>query len=97
MDNKEELKVYISECNGKGRICPMPMKWNDLYKFIKIKTGKDDVVKPLILTGWYETPLLAKIACFQQQLEYAYDNGILENVKTYLGRLTEEQWYHAND
>ncbi|QKM65588.1 hypothetical protein DCO17_10270 [Polynucleobacter tropicus] len=73
------------------------MKWNDLYKFIKIKTGKDDVVKPLILTGWYITSNLMKEICFREQLEYAYDNGILENVKTYLGKLTEEQWHHSND
>ena len=97
MNDKTELKAYIDECNAKNRVCPKPMKWNDLYKFIKIKTKKDDVEKPLILTGWYETPLLAKIACFQQQLEYAYDNGIFESVKNYLSKLTEEQWHHIND
>jgi hypothetical protein len=97
MRNKQELNDYFDEIFINERICPVPMKWNDLYKFIKIKTGKDDVIKPLILGGWYETPLLAKKLCFQQQLEYAYNNNILENVKIYLSKLTENQWHHSSD
>jgi hypothetical protein len=97
MRNKQELDDYLNEIFINERICLVPAKWNDLYKFIKIKSGKDDVVKPLILGGWYETPLLVKKLCFQQQLEYAYDNDILESVKIYLSKLSENQWHQVND
>lgn len=97
MNTKNEVEVFKEECRAKERVCPVPMKWNDLFKLIKRKTDKKGLALPLILAAWHDTPNLLKMMRFEEHIKFAYDNGEFENIKRFLDNLTEEQWHHLKD
>jgi len=33
----ESLEEILSYCRAKGRVCPMPQRWNDLWKILSEK------------------------------------------------------------
>ena len=75
-----------------GRICPMPIYWNDLYKIIVGVSGNSELPKPLILAGWNFTGDEAKLRRFKGHLEIIE----MENITTainFLDQLEEEAWY----
>ncbi|GAG16873.1 unnamed protein product [marine sediment metagenome] len=87
-----ELKEFIEE---NGFVCPMPMKWNELYEMLpnrKRKNGGWEPSLPLILGAW-ESPILFKKLRFLEHIEYAFKNGVIEKVNDYLRSLQVEDWF----
>ena len=67
--NIKELKNYLSD---NSIICPMPMKWNELFNMLNNKksiNGKIDPSLPLILAVWDDTHHLAKIIRFHKHID----------------------------
>jgi hypothetical protein len=92
--NTEELKKYL---NDSSIVCPMPMKWNELYNMLKNKTsinGKLEPSLPLILAAWYDTPYLAKILRFHEHLDWAEKENQAKEVIDYLLSLKDDEWLH---
>ena len=60
-DSYESLIAY---CREKGRVCPLPLKWNELWEMLPSKkqkgSGREPSV-PLILAAWHGTPAMSKM------------------------------------
>jgi hypothetical protein len=89
MADLDTLKAFCSE---KGRVCPYPIYWNDLYELI-VGRMKTDLPVPLILAGWWMSDDEEKLSRVQLHLEYAAKNGTLDKVDRYLRGLKDNQWY----
>ena len=74
------------------RVCPVPMKWKDLWVLLP-----KDAPKPLILAAWRETTDMEKKNRFIQHINIAESHGILDLVEAFLIALTEEDWHHCRD
>ena len=97
MNKESELEILLAYCQADGRVCPQPNIWNNLWKLIKRKTGKEDISAPLILAAWYDAPILLKMLRLKEHVEIAYENDAFAEVKAFLMNLEEGDWYHLND
>lgn len=97
MTSKIELETLVRESFINGRVCPIPKKWNELYKLIINKTNRNDLPVPLILNAWIDSPNVMKELRLKEQLEFAYDNGAIKEVKLFLSNLDETEWHHLED
>ncbi len=92
-----ELDLFLSEVFVNERICPMPNKWNDLFSLIQRKADTTNLSVPLILGAWWVTSNLDKKVRFKNHIEFAYQNGLINEVKSFLLNLEENQWHHLKD
>ena len=92
MKNKKlkDLLDYVS----KGKICPEPIKWSEMYNMLP---DKNKVPLPLILAGWWGTSDIEKIFRFKEHIEIASKQGVLDEVDTFLRNLETEDWYPNNE
>jgi hypothetical protein len=84
-------------CVNDDFICPVPMKWSDVYTSLlevwrKDGSKSDDKPPvPLILAAWWYTPLLAKKVRWLETIEWARQHGCLELIPA----LTEEEKFRG--
>ena len=95
----DQLKQLIDYCQKNGRVCPMPMKWNELWEMLPEKKEKDsggwDPPLPLILGAWQESDAFKKERLIVH-LIYAEQKGGIDEVESFLKSLTEDDWHHEN-
>ncbi len=94
------LQALIDYCQQKGRICPQPTQWNELYELLPDKRSVGvswEPPLPFILAAWWDTPLLLKVMRFREHLDWAEKHGALDVLEAYLHGLTEDQWFHGDD
>jgi hypothetical protein len=93
MVTKEEV---LLECTKNNRICPMPPKWDALYRLIasKKRPGDTGLPVPLILGGWR---LPGKALILEIQINFAADHNALDEVYSFLLSLSESDWHHTTD
>jgi len=91
---KETFDTLWSYCTSNNRVCPMPMKWNDLYNILKNKDGLD---LPLILNGWEMSSPLEKSLRFKEHIKHASEQNQLDEVDKFLRNLTEDEWAHYGE
>lgn len=92
----EKLAKLIEYVKSEGRICPMPMFWNDFYEMLPDKKRVGDKWEPptpMILGAWHGTPGFIKQLIFITQIEYAASHNFLNKADNYLRSLTEDQWF----
>ena len=97
MTEKEKLLSY---CQEKDRVCPMPHKWNELYKLLPNSGGNGadtNPPAPLILAGWNYSNNLEKMHRLKQHIEWADEYGVLEKITEFIYSLKEEEWFHLKD
>jgi hypothetical protein len=95
----EKLEALLLYCKEKGRVCPMPVRWNELYELLpnKKQVGAGWIpALPLILAAWYE-PDLSKMLRLEEHLKWASNNNALNNVDQFLRKLPESEWFHFGD
>lgn len=96
-DSLEELFAY---CRANRRVCPVPMKWNDLYRMLPNARQEGAGWKPalpLILgAGWHASDE-EKQQRLAEHLAWASDHGALEKVTAFLRGLSEEEWHHVGE
>ena len=100
-DQKEDqILELIKYTRANRRICPLPQKWNELWRMLP---GKKQVEKgwhpplPLILGAWWYTPALSKMLRLEEHIRYAAELGVFTQVDNYLRQLKEEEWAHLGD
>jgi hypothetical protein len=94
------LEVVLAEAQKNRRVCPQPQRWQELYEMLPGKRRTDsgwEPPLPLILSGWWATPALAKILCVRSQLEWAEVHGVLAWVYDFLRSLPEDEWHHLGE
>lgn len=97
----ETFESLWEYCTSKDKLCPVPMRWNDLFGMLKnIKQNVSGGWKPslpLILAAWYDTTPIEKQLRFKEHIKWASDNNQLEEVGKYLRSLAEEEWAHFGE
>ena len=84
----------------KGRVCPQPQRWHELWEMLPDKRQKGaswEPALPLILAAWWDTPALLKILRMRAHIEWAAAHGCLDEVHSFLSELSEDQWHHFGD
>ena len=97
MKNTVDLERFIEECLINERVCPIPTKWNDLFSLIQRRSDASNLSVPLVLGAWWATTNSDKKRRFKDQIEFAYQNGLVNEVKSFLLNLEENQWHHLKD
>jgi hypothetical protein len=93
-EEKETLETLWGYCASNSRVCPMPMKWNDLFNTLK---GHENLNLPLILNGWEMSSSLEKHMRFEEHIKFAATHDQLDEVGKYLRTLSEEDWAHYGE
>jgi len=94
------LENALTEAQKNNRICPQPIKWNDLYNLLPDKKRKGNGWEPslpLILAAWWDTPALFKALRFREHIEWAAAHGSLDKVYDFMLALPEEEWFHFGE
>ena len=97
--NRHELEEYL---HSKELVCPMPIKWADLWELMRKDAAAIGVpapsidIGPLILAGWAADDR-AKNQRFQAQLKYATEVGLSSSVRDFLSKLTPTDWLRFSD
>lgn len=98
MENIETLWEY---CTSNGRLVPFPIYWNELYQMLKGKiqypSGSWKPALPLILAAWYDSIPIYKQMRFKEHIEWANEQGQLEQLSLYLRNLSEDKWCHFGE
>ncbi len=98
---KETLESLWEYCTSNNRMCPIPMKWNDLFGTLKNTKQNPDggwtPSLPFILNGWEMSMPFQKSMRFKEHIQWAADNNQLEEVGTYLRTLSETEWAHYGE
>ena len=93
----DDLLVYVAK---DGRVCPMPMRWQEFYEMLPNRRrvgGGWEPELPLILAAWHDTPALSKILRLREHLEWAAANGVLAEADAFLRGLPESDWSHVGE
>ena len=97
----ETFELLWKYCTSNNRLCPMPMKWNELYGMLnntkQKPSGEWEPSLPLILSGWEHTVPLQKYVVFKEHIQWASDNNQLGEVGKYLWSLSEDDWAHFGE
>ena len=102
MDNqeKETFDTLWKYCTSNNRVCPMPMKWNDLYQMLhntkQIGAGYEPSI-PLILNGWEMSSPLEKMLRLEEHIKWAEKQNQLDEIGGFLRSLNEEDWAHYGE
>jgi len=90
----------FAEAKKNNRVCPQPQKWNKLYEMLPNRKRKGNGWNPslpLILAAWWDTPAMMKMLRLREHIEWASDQGCLDEVHKFLVNLTEDEWYHIGE
>lgn len=93
------LDDVLNEAKRDGRICPLPMKWKELWEMLPEKKRRGagwEPSLPLILAAWHDTPHLSKIIRLQEHIHWADEHGVLPEVYDFLRNLKAEDWYYGD-
>lgn len=96
---KDQLESLLTYCKENDRVCPMPLRWKELYDLLpdKRRVGAGWVPPlPLILGAWPE-PALLKMLRLEEHLRWACDHEVLNKVDQFLRSLSEIEWFHVGD
>lgn len=97
----ETFQTVWEYCIANNRLCPNPQKWNDLFGRLKNKKQKPsggwEPSAPLILAAWYDTMPIEKQIRFKEHIQWAFDNGQIEEIGDYLKSLSESDWIHFGE
>jgi hypothetical protein len=96
----ERLQSLLDYCRSNGRVCPLPMRWDELWKMLpgrKRVGGGWQPALPLILAAWWHASNEEKRQRLQEHLGYAEDTGVWDKVDGFLRALPEDQWFHEGE
>jgi hypothetical protein len=94
------LDALLDFCRANGRVCPLPMRWNELYGLLP-GTRNDGLgwkpPSPLILAAWHEASNGQKQQRLESHIRWAGEHGALETITKFLHSLHEADWHHFHD
>ena len=98
--NAETPDTLVAYCRENSRVCPMPVRWNELWEMLpeKVQVGAAWTPPlPLILGAWNYASNLEKMLRLGEHIAWAQDHGILDRISAFLRGLPETEWHHLND
>jgi hypothetical protein len=99
--NVPTLDTLWELCTANNRLVPMPSQWNELYGMLKNTRQKPsggwEPPLPLILGAWHHSMPIEKQLRFKEHLEWAQEQGQLEEIGAFLRSLPETQWCHYGE
>ena len=94
-----KLASLLEYCSDNWRVCPLPLKWDTLWKLLPNRqrhgTGWEPAL-PLILAAWYEASDTQKALRLREHLEWAENNGALDTVDRFLRDLPTSDWHYLD-
>lgn len=96
----EELATLLEYVQADGRVCPMPLRWNELWEMLPGRTRRGsgwEPGPPLILAVWWSTSAGQKRERLREQIEYAARTGVLTEVDRFLRALGQSDWACERD
>ncbi len=97
---KETFELLWEYCTSNNKICPMPIKWNELYQLLEntqqIGVGYEPPI-PLILGAWHNTSDYQKQNRLKVHIEWAKEHNQLDDIGSYLRSLKKEEWLHSKE
>jgi len=97
---EEKFKSLIDYVQSDGRVCPMPILWNNLWKMLPNRKQKGNggwnPPLPLILAAWWDTTAEEKRERLKYHIDYAASHGVLEKVDSFLRKLKPDQWAYGD-
>tara|TARA_Y100001978_G_C23468323_1_gene325739 strand:- start:28 stop:366 length:339 start_codon:yes stop_codon:yes gene_type:complete len=91
----EKLENLIKYVSSDGRVCPAPMKWNELYDMLPNKEYNKPAL-PLILSAWWETGALWKKIRLKEHITFGFEQGLLDKIDVFLRSLGKDEWAYGN-
>lgn len=88
-----KLKEY---CMANERICPLPMRWGELYGILKNKTTEKPF-RPLLISLRSKNVLISKQLVLFEHIDWAKKQNQIEEISTFLYSLPESEWLHRGD
>jgi hypothetical protein len=86
-------------CTSNNRV--IPKDWKNLYDMLvnkrKKPSGTWEPPLPLILAAWHTTMPIEKQQRFKEHIQWAHDNGQLDQIGSYLRSLSEHEWSHFGE
>lgn len=99
--SNETFETLWGYCTSNNRLCPMPMRWNDLFGMLKNTKQNPDggwtPSLPLILAAWHDTMPIEKQLRFKEHIQWSFDNNQIEEVGKYLRSWSEDEWFHFGE
>jgi hypothetical protein len=96
----DKLNALLEYVKSDGRICPMPIYWQELWDMLPDRKQKSsggwEPSVPLILAAWYEVPAMLKMLRLAEHINYAAEHGVLDEVDKYLRHLNPDQWSYGD-
>lgn len=96
-DTRAEL---IEFCRQNNRVCPQPMRWNDLYHLLPethCVGNRWEPALPLILGAWHYASNSEKMLRLEEHINWAANRGAIQKVADFLRGLEEADWHHLGD
>ena len=94
------LESLIAHCNVSGRVCPVPGRWDELWKMLPERQRRGagwEPSLPLILSAWWDSSNLDKQLRLREHVQWANSHGCLPEVDAFLRGLPESEWHHLGD
>ena len=99
--NSESLEPLSSYCTAERWLVPQPSLWSELYSKLRHTRQKPsggwEPPLPLILAALHHSMPIEKQLRFKEHLEWAAQQGQLDEIATFLCSLTEAQWCHFEE
>ena len=99
-DESQVLASLLEYVKAEQRVCPMPVKWNELWEKLpgRVRRGASwEPPPPLILAAWWDTPSFFKIERLAEHINYAHVHGVLSEVDAFLRALPDGEWAHLGE
>lgn len=95
----QQLIVF---CRENGRVCPLPMPWNELWRrlcAVATERRQERPPAPFILAVWSgsQTTPLEKAQRLREQIDWADARGVLSIAESLLRGLDEGDWLHFGE
>ena len=97
---QEQLNSLIAYGSENGRVCPLPVPWNELWEMLPERRREGfgwQPPLPLILAAWGNSSSEDKRQRLHEHLAWALAHGALNEVDAYLRGLSEDQWLHGGE
>lgn len=95
----ETFETLWDFCTSNNRL--IPRDWHKLYEILKNKRQKSSggwiPSLSLILAAWDVTMPIEKQLRFREHIQWASDNGQIEEIGKYLRSLNEDDWFHFGE
>lgn len=95
MTEQERLGLLVAYSTSNNRICPEPIRWNQLWHILGCPS--QELGPPLVLSGWAFSSDRDKRARFKEHLEYALKAGMLEAAETFVRGLGPGEWHTGEE